>query len=304
MAKFLCIGIPARNEADSIGRTISSIVKSKAWKENSGANRELIVCVNGSKDGTAAIVRTLAKTIPEIKVLELKAPGKNRAINEIARASSRRADTIYYSDADVLVKRDTIGKTVTALRRDPKIEFAAPIVVPSSAFVNPSMRGPTSELYVEGSRIGRKHKAYRLTGMGFAVKKAFIKSHPLPIKRSHGDDRFINYAYRDKIKVIYDAVVVTRPPSLHDHMKQRVRHKRQKRALLQARPNLRAAAKAQGKEVSPRKLPLLREASPKALFGVVLNQFAEAWATVKAKGKPKEPWPRIKSTKLTKRRRK
>ncbi len=313
MPEFLSIGIPARNEAasiegvSSIERTISSITKSKAWRETAPADRELIVCVNGSRDKTAQVARALAKGIPGIKVIELKQAGKNNAINHIARESSSRADIIYFSDADVLVKRDTIGKTNRALRADRKMEFAAPIVVPSAAFVHPNRRGPTSSLYAEVSRVARRDKLYRLTGQGFAVRKKFLIANPMPTKKSFGDDRFINYAYPDKIKIVYDAIVVSRVASARGHMLQRVRHKRQKRNILEARPDLRETAKAQTKELSPMRAKLLKEIgqlSPRARLGLVVNQFAEFWAAVKARRKTKEAWPTIRSTKTGRRRRK
>lgn len=307
MPEFLSIGIPARNEAQSIERTIHSITKSKAWREAAPADRELIVCVNGSRDKTAQVARALASGIPGMKVIELKKPGKNNAINHIAQESSSRADIIYFSDADVLVKRDTIGKTNRALRADRKMEFAAPIVVPSAAFVHPNRRGPTSSLYAEVSRIARRDKLYRLTGQGFAVRKKFLIANPMPTKKSFGDDRFINYAYSDKIKVVYDAVVVSRVASARDHMLQRVRHKRQKRNITEARLDLRETAKAQTKELKSVRLRFLKEIyklSPRARWGLVVNQVAELWASVKSRKKTKEVWPTIKSTKIKKRRRK
>lgn len=161
MPEFLSIGIPARNEQDSIEMCIKWITRSIAWKQAPSTEKELIVCINGSTDKTAQIVRNLAKQIPEIKLIELKEAGKNQAINTIVAHSSKRADAIYFSDADVLVKRDTIGKVLKELRANPKIEFAAPIVVPSAAFFPAKKRSPTAALYGKARELvgSLKHTA-------------------------------------------------------------------------------------------------------------------------------------------------
>ncbi len=302
MGEFLSIGIPARNEQESIERTIRSITKSTIWRKTPSNEKELIICVNGSTDATATKTRILLGEFPEIKIIRFGNIGKSQAINEIAKATSKKASIIYFSDADVLVKRDTIEKVVGALKAERKVEFASPIVIPSAAFFPRRKRGPTSELYVEASRVGRELKLYRLCGPGFAVRKKFIIENPLPKEPIVSDDLFINLSHPEKIKVVYDAVVVWRQPSLADHFRQRVRLRMLKKSLLGAHPELTGRNAAERKKTSPRKLDWIRKVSPKAQLGFILNQAAELAASISAKKKHKEVWPTIKSTKLSRRR--
>ena len=150
MVPFLCIGIPARNEEASIERCIRNITKTKTWGETPPQERELVVCVNGSTDTTAKICRRLVAAkepaLQGLRVIEIREAGKNKAINTIVANSNPRTALIYISDADVLVKRDTIGKVLHALQVDRKIAFASSVLVPSAAYVHPKKRNPTQAL--------------------------------------------------------------------------------------------------------------------------------------------------------------
>ena len=88
MARFVSIGIPARNESESIETAIRSLVASAVWRKANPFNRELIVCLNGCTDkgATEAVVRKLQAEIPQIKILIEGAIGKNAAINKIVAA--------------------------------------------------------------------------------------------------------------------------------------------------------------------------------------------------------------------------
>ncbi|MFH1587090.1 MAG: glycosyltransferase family 2 protein [Candidatus Diapherotrites archaeon] len=297
MGDLLCIGIPARNEEESIEATIRSIVESDAWKDSSKSGREMIVCVNDSTDRTAEIVRNLQKEIPEIKLIENKEPGKNLAINTIIKNSSRKADVIYFSDADVVVAKDSIGKVAGEVRRDRKIDFAAPVPVPTSVFTETKKRRPVAAFYAEGSEIGIKHKIYRLTGMGFAARKSVLVKKPLPEHPYVGDDRYINLEYKGRIKVLYDAEVYFRPPSLKDHMRQRIRHAVERRTLFKIRPDLREPYISEAKKIRSREISHFRELSLKGKLGFLPIAAAEPLEKLIAKFKRAGTWSKIQSTK-------
>lgn len=300
MSNFLSIGIPARNEEESIERVLKNLMRSDVWISTPSENKEIIVCVNASSDKTAELVRTFSKSHPEVKLIETSVPGKNKAINTIVRSSSNRAGTIYFSDADVLVKKSTVGKAVRAVRQNPEIDFAAPLILPSSYFTPRKNRGFTASLYAEAIAYARQNNLFRLNGAGFAARKEVLLKHPLPENPTISDDRFINYKYYGKIKVLYDAIVICRQPSLFDHFVQRSRHIRDRKFMLQLFPELNRSAIEQGAKVNPRKINFLHSLSIKGKVGLLLNQIVEPFAQISARRKNGKIWPKIKSTKLGK----
>ena len=251
MANFLCIGIPARNEEKSISKAIRAITASDVWKTTPHSGKELIVCVNDSKDNTVKIVEALSKEIPELRLIVNAEPGKNNAMNRIVSNANPNAKEIYFSDADVLVQHDTIGKVLSALRTTHGIDFAAPVAKPESLQIPKEKRTPTQALYAEGSELGEMERMYRLSGMGFAARRKFLQTHPLPEHPFLSDDRFINLAYPERIKIVYDAHLVFREPTFTDHLRQRIRHRLDKKIMLQMLPELASREKKSKKDYKP-----------------------------------------------------
>ena len=175
MNPFLSIGLPARNEEESVEQAINSIVKSTAWKNAGEGNRELIVCVNGSSDKTAQICRKLGQRTPELRVLETSHSGKNNAINQITKAANPRAQEIYFSDADVIPQRNAIERTLTGLRENPKMKFASAICIPLESYKPPKHRTPTEAFYVEAVRFAKKKELLQLVGQGYAANRSSAK---------------------------------------------------------------------------------------------------------------------------------
>ncbi len=175
---FLCIGIPARNEEGPVALAIESIMSSDVWRGAGQGMRELIVCMNGSTDGTASVIRGISRKHPEVKLIELGFAGKAAAINRIVSASDGRAGIIYFSDADVSMRADAIGKTVDALRANGNAEFAAANVVPESVLAEPKARGILGAYLAESAGIRNSEKGGWLRGAGFAVRREFIKNNP------------------------------------------------------------------------------------------------------------------------------
>ena len=302
MNHFLSIGLPARNEEESVEQAIESIIKSTAWKRAGEGNRELIVCVNGSSDKTAQICRELGQRTPELRLIELKEAGKNNAINHIAKVANSKARDIYFSDADVITHRSAIERTLAELRANPQIKFAAPLCIPIESYIPPKRRNSTQALYVESTRFAKNKGAFQLAGQGYAANREFLLQHPLPNTNMIGDDRYIKTKFPHLIKMVYSAKFFYKTPSLKDHLRQRTRQKIQKRALNEHSPETLQKSVQNAKEVSPRRIDLVRALSSKARVGLALNQGAEIVATIKAKRAQNDVWPKIKSTKLRRRR--
>ncbi|VVB74371.1 Uncharacterised protein [uncultured archaeon] len=173
----------------------------------------------------------------------------------------------------------------------------------SASFVPRSKRGFTASLFKEALELARKNKLVRLNGTGFAARKSFLKSHPLPENPRISDDRFINIAHAGRIKVLYDAVVVFKQPTLADHYRQRKRHIRDAQAIREQFPELIKEAKSQSTKINPRRIAFFRKLSAKGKVGLLLNQMVEPAAQIAARRKVSEVWPKIKSTKMLRRTR-
>jgi dolichyl-phosphate beta-glucosyltransferase len=91
------IVIPAYNESARIPATLQSVVetiRSRGWEA------EVVVVNDGSRDNTAAVVREIARTAPEIRLLENPSNrGKGYAVRHgILQALG---DVVMFSDADL-----------------------------------------------------------------------------------------------------------------------------------------------------------------------------------------------------------
>ncbi len=299
MAEFLSIGIAAMNEEESIERTVRNLTSTYAWTKQPDNEKELIICINGSTDNTNKVCAELSKQIPQLRVIIQPRADKNAAINHIARATNPRTQNIYFSDADVLVRRTTIDRVISALESNPNAEFAAPRIKNSAAFIPKNKRGVTSQLGVEVMRLVQQYEYDFFCAMGFAVRKSFLLANPLPIGKNLGDDVFIQAKYRSKIIFVRNAEVIFRQAtSFRDQVKQRTRLMTQKRLLFSEYPQLLAKKKANAKKHPVPTKTIVTSLSPKAKVGAVINQAAEIIARVRSQKPKKVVWTKVSSTKI------
>src|SRR5689334_4587029 len=97
----LTIGIPVRNEKESIRRCLECIKLSDLPERT-----EIIICDNGSTDESVNIVQETQGL--DIRIVKEPMSGKVFALNKIIRESL--SDYIIFCDADILVERDTLKK--------------------------------------------------------------------------------------------------------------------------------------------------------------------------------------------------
>ncbi len=88
--------IPAHNEAEILENTVVTVVS--RLREVDADWFELIICENGSSDGTLAIAMRLAREIPEVTLLSLTEPDYGAAMR--AGFLAARGDVIVNFDAD------------------------------------------------------------------------------------------------------------------------------------------------------------------------------------------------------------
>ncbi|MBI2043786.1 glycosyltransferase family 2 protein [Candidatus Pacearchaeota archaeon] len=93
MKKQVSAIIPAYNESERIGKTLSALGKTKILKE-------IVVVDDGSKDNTEEVVRDMMKKFPRIKYFRNAVnKGKAYSMDKGVRATS--SDIIFFSDADL-----------------------------------------------------------------------------------------------------------------------------------------------------------------------------------------------------------
>lgn len=105
--------VPARDEADRIGPCVRSIL------DSTGVTLELVVLDDGSRDGTADVVRAAAGDDPRVRIVE-GAPvpngwtGKTWACHQLAKLA--RHELLMFADADVVLTPDGLAATARLLR--------------------------------------------------------------------------------------------------------------------------------------------------------------------------------------------
>lgn len=101
----LTVVIPAYNEERRLGATLAAV---RRHLDASGASWELLVCDDGSTDGTADLVRPLAAADPRVQLLRgLVNRGKGHAVRRGVAASSGRR--VAFCDADLATPIDELA---------------------------------------------------------------------------------------------------------------------------------------------------------------------------------------------------
>lgn len=107
MKIVITIGIPLRNEEESIVKCLKAILHS-----NLPEKTEIIICDNNSTDNSLLCIKKIKDK--RIKLIKESKLGKVFVMNKIIKEAS--SDYIMFCDADVLVKYDTITKTYEKLK--------------------------------------------------------------------------------------------------------------------------------------------------------------------------------------------
>jgi hypothetical protein len=108
----LSVLLPVRDEAQRVSPCVSALLASR------GVDFELLVLDDGSRDGTAEVVRHAAGDDRRVRVLEGQPLprgwlGKPHACQQLAEAAG--GDVLLFVDADVVVAPDGLARTVALL---------------------------------------------------------------------------------------------------------------------------------------------------------------------------------------------
>lgn len=106
--------IPARNESQTIGRTLLSIIAQipAEW------SAEVIVCDNGSTDATVEEVMRAARKDSRVRLIRESRAGKTHAWNRLYQEA--KYDIAVFTDADILLGPAVLPQLVAALEEGPR----------------------------------------------------------------------------------------------------------------------------------------------------------------------------------------
>ncbi len=91
----LSILLPVHNEARLLPRTLPSMVRQM---RETGISFEIVICENGSTDGTWETLRRLDSLYPEIRALRIHSPGQGTALRHAAAVSKADALAVFSAD--------------------------------------------------------------------------------------------------------------------------------------------------------------------------------------------------------------
>ncbi|MDF1739213.1 MAG: glycosyltransferase [Verrucomicrobiales bacterium] len=118
----ITVAVTAKNEEGTIAECLRSLISSIELAESTSAARfDLVVVIDDCTDATEAI----AKTFPRVT-----AALSSGGLVEAQRTIGDREPFVIFSDADILVSPETIGKITEAMFSDPALEVAYPAKTP------------------------------------------------------------------------------------------------------------------------------------------------------------------------------
>ena len=170
--------IPAHNEACGIETTLRSVLG-----QDYDRITEVLVCVNGSTDGTAARVRSIGAEEPRVRLIETKAAGKANAWNILRAAATGRL--LFFMDADVYLLPDAFALLSSALAGSPTLVAAGARCVPVNVHTDPLARltlpapGPAANLSGGLYAVDTERLARRLAFEGYDRMPADIINEDL-----------------------------------------------------------------------------------------------------------------------------
>lgn len=193
------VGIPVRNEENSIKGTLESILAQTLIP------KQIYVCVNGSTDSTFEIAEEMSKKEPLIKVLTSN-PGKPNAWHKII--AETKTNYNLFCDGDVIINKTAAEELINALENKPKLI----LVSGSNAYTTSNANSFFSKYFAEnitGSQIqqgwicGRLYML-KINELKTLCSKLNVELMPTDIINEDGFLEMVSTNYREIISSAYN----------------------------------------------------------------------------------------------------
>ncbi len=174
----LTIGIPAYNEAKTIGTIISSVLRQN---QSNYVLKKILVVLDGSTDSSLKVLKKIQKKNKDVKVIFRKSRlGKANALNMIY--SKAKTDYLLTIDADLFFEgNDAISSMISTLRENKKLNLTGIRHKPLMPKTWMGKFAAFSYLILENTtrKINNGNNFYSVMGMEMMPKK-FYKNLRLP----------------------------------------------------------------------------------------------------------------------------
>ena len=293
---MISICIPVFNEEENVARIADHVRETSLWRGT--LDRELVFCVNGSLDQSAAIARRIAANDPQVKVIELKEKGKNHAWNALVAQSSPKSEFLFFVDADVIVKPDTFLEFAKELRENPSLALVGGKIIPLP------QRGLRGLVSIQKRAHGKVVESYGeaqpwLNGACYAMRRSDAIKIKMPKDQRIEEDQFVELAFIGRFKIVPKADFYQQSASVLDYAKQEARHFTSQALLARKYPGLFAR---RGKLYRPKisRWKKLQSMTPGEMVGAGMMVLAKKIGVRRGKRllkTGKDTWPKVKSTK-------
>ncbi len=170
----LLICLPIRNEEKVLEKNIKILVNFLE-KKNLGFSWKIVLTINGSSDNSIGVAKKLSKNYKKINYLEVKKPGKGRAIKHCFDNNNDK-DILMYMDADLAVSMDNLGDLISPIINENYEFVIASRTLKDSKSKRSLIRSILSRLYNLLSKLFFNHKINDLQCGYKAIKKRAYKT--------------------------------------------------------------------------------------------------------------------------------
>ena len=306
-SRSLSICIPAYNEGRSLRRMVENVMSSSLWGTYEG-RREILICVNGSSDDTAAVAEHLASECFDVRWFGVEQKGKCIAWNQLVAEATQSSKYLFFLDADILVEERTLEILERELDSDSELLIVGPTNVPLPASETNYSWYQRLVVYYETQRIHleRGDHSKSILGRCYGIRRAALDGFFMPAEPADqwiGDDKVLNGDSRfvGKTRRVDKARVFFKPPSYRDKTRAAVRFRVRRIRISDPAHPFHYLAHPPGDMINRSrfsyfwKLPLLA----KLVFLLNTSNFLLAFMrTRKVLREGLDPWEEISSSKL------
>ncbi|MCB0329591.1 MAG: glycosyltransferase family 2 protein [Bdellovibrionales bacterium] len=293
----VCIAV--HNEERSLERIVREVQSSSLWQ--SGAKKELLLCLNGCTDRSLEIANRLAKADPSILVLESEQKGKNFAWMRLVQASAPDSKALYFVDADVRLPKDTLTQLAAHFEKELRksIIGARNLPEPEPEKNRGWYRRAMHRMWFDkdGTEV-LSRPSRRLSGQCYAITRETAKKIQMPSDQAIMEDAFLRHALKNSWTIAAEAKIYYRTPTFGGAVKQQARYEISRQRMAREYPHFedqighRDALQDVGRIEHLRSLPF------STLVGTVMRHAAARIYATYLTLNNKDSWGKVKSSQM------